>query len=274
LPELPEVETVRRSLADRIVHIPISDVQVLFNNVIKFPSAEDFSILLKGNCFVSINRRGKYLLLHLNDGHVLAIHLRMTGRLLWVKEEEALAKHTHVIIIFENGYHLRYQDQRRLGTLHLVQGDQLHLVAGIERLGPEPLANLSVSVLRESMRNRKRKIKSILLDQTVIAGIGNIYADEILFAAAIHPERSAAILTEEELNNLHNAILSRLEDGIRHRGTSFRDYVDGEGRQGEFQTLLQVYGREGLPCFHCGSLICRRIIGGRSSSFCPGCQKL
>ncbi|MEW6661488.1 MAG: DNA-formamidopyrimidine glycosylase [Bacillota bacterium] len=273
MPELPEVETVKRSLADKILHIPILDVEILFPKVIKFPSAEDFSAHLRGKRFVNINRRGKYLLLHLNDEHILVVHLRMTGRLLWVKGEEALAKHTHIVIVFENGYQLRFQDQRQFGTLHLVHGNQLHLLPGLERLGPEPLSNLSVCGLRESLHKSRRKIKDFLLDQTVIAGIGNIYADEILFTAALHPERPAATLTEEEVDKLYRAIISRLEAGIRHRGASFRDYVDGEGRQGEFQTLLQVYGREGLQCFHCGSLISRKKIGGRSSCFCPTCQK-
>ncbi|MBS3975215.1 MAG: DNA-formamidopyrimidine glycosylase [Syntrophomonadaceae bacterium] len=273
MPELPEVETVKRSLAAKILQIPILDVEVLFPKVIKFPSAVDFSAILRGKRFVSIDRKGKYLLFHLDDGHVLIVHLRMTGRLLWVKEEAALVKHTHIVIVFENGYQLRFQDQRQFGTLHLLPGNQLHLLAGLDKLGPEPLTNLSVTGLKDSLSKSRRKIKDVILDQTIIAGIGNIYADEILFAAALHPERPAKSLTDEEIIRLYEAMLSRLEAGIRHRGTSFRDYVDGEGKQGEFQALLKVYGREGLPCFQCGSLICRHRIGGRSSCFCPACQK-
>jgi formamidopyrimidine-DNA glycosylase len=249
------------------------DVKVFLPKVIKFPSADDFSAQLKNRHFVSVIRRGKYLLFQLSDEQLLVVHLRMTGRLLWLKEEEPFAKHTHLVFCFAKGYQLRFQDQRQFGTLHLVHYNQLHLIPGLVRLGPEPLADFILSSFKETLRKSKKKIKNVLLDQTIVAGIGNIYADEILFAAGIHPRRIATTLNADEVNKIYGAILSVLKAGICHRGTSFRDYVDGEGKQGDFQTLLKVYGREGLPCVHCNSLICCQKISGRSSCFCPVCQK-
>lgn len=273
MPELPEVETVRRTLAPKVTGQRITRVEVLSPRAVRPQEPARFVAALTGETITSLDRKGKYLEFHLASGMLLLVHLRMTGRLVVVARNFPLTKHTAVVMEFANGQELHFIDQRKFGVMELVSETDKASV-GYRNLGPEPLRpDFTVAYLHEILASRKAKIKGILLDQRLIAGLGNIYADEALFRARIHPERSGNSLTDTEIERLHQAICQVIEEGIAHRGTTIRDYVDGEGVGGEFQHYLRVYGREGQACPACGEPIRRVRVGGRSSYYCPKCQK-
>lgn len=274
MPELPEVETVKRTLSEFIIGRSIMVLTVHKASVIKIPEAEEFASLVTGRTFDSVERRGKYLLLNLSGGYLMVVHLRMTGRLVYIKAEEPVKKHTHVIFHLDNGYELRFTDQRRFGCIWVVAKEERAKISGLCSLGPEPLGvEFTRVLLGEALRGRQTKIKAFLLNQKMIAGIGNIYADEILFASGIHPERRAGSLNEEEIDRLYTAIRDILSTAVQHRGTSFSDYVDGRGEKGSHQFHLRVYQQAGKDCPRCGSKIIRTKVGSRSSYHCPECQK-
>lgn len=270
MPELPEVETVRRSLLPVLKGQTINKVDI-FSPVVTLPDAAIFQQLI-GRTVKDIQRRGKYLIVLFDAGAPLTVHLRMTGKLLWRQPEEPIAKHTHVIFTYACHKQLRFVDVRRFGRLWL--GDP-NTIPGLATLGKEPIApDFSPEVLAQALsHHQKGKIKAVILDQTVVAGLGNIYADEALFAAAIHPETPAGALLSQDIQNLAYSMTFVLEEGIKYRGTSIRDYVDGQGEKGENQLRLQVFQREGQPCPCCGTPIRRTRVAGRSSYFCPACQK-
>lgn len=275
VPELPEVETVKRSLEARLRTKKILGVEILYGGVIQGIEPHVFQNTIANRTIESLDRRGKYLLFHLSGGYVLVIHLRMTGQLLYVLPSFPDNKHLHLIFQLDDGYELRYVDMRKFGKIYLIPRAEISDIKGLAGLGPEPLGgDFSLEKLSSVLEGRTGKIKTILLDQEVVAGIGNIYADEILFDAGLHPERRGSSLTEEETRHLYHSIREILARGIAYRGTSIRDYVDGDGRNGSFQELLRVYGREGKLCPVCGSVIVRQKIGGRSARFCPCCQRL
>jgi len=275
MPELPEVETVRRTLEPNLLGKKINGIAVNLPKLIKIPQsdAETFKGILVGGKFIDIKRRGKYLLFYMDNAWVLVIHLRMTGRLLYVNNKENIEKHTHLIFYLDDGNELRFHDIRQFGLIYLVPIHQLDLISGLKNLGPEPLnEEFTFSCLKEVLKGKKQKAKVFLLDQRCIAGIGNIYADEILFQAGIHPEKTVDNLTEEKRKALWQAVKDRLGAGVEHRGTSIKDYVDSYGKAGAFQHHLKVYGKAGQPCPRCGSQIERIKVGGRSTAFCPKCQ--
>lgn len=276
MPELPEVETIKRSLTPILVNRKMEEVTVNLPKLIKIPfsDAKTFEHILTGSTIKDIKRRGKYLLFHLDSDWILVIHLRMTGRLLYLKTDEKIEKHTHLIFTLDNDYDLRFHDVRQFGLIYLVHKDKLSDIKGLTLLGPEPLGlDFSLECLKNAIKNKKQKIKPFLLDQHRIAGIGNIYADEILFQIGVHPEESIGNLSEAKIEELWFAIKDRLTKGIEFRGTSIKDYVDGLGKSGMFQNELRVYGKSGEPCPNCGHLIERIKVGGRSSNLCPMCQK-
>lgn len=274
MPELPEVETVCRSLRQTVLHQKIEIVDIYLPRLIQQPSAEEVKALLPGCCFDAVRRRGKYILLELSNGMTLVVHLRMTGKLLYVSEEESLGKHTHIVMTLENHNTLQYDDVRQFGTLWLLKTEGCNQLPGLASLGIEPLSDqFTVQWLMEQMQGKKQKVKTFLLDQYVIAGIGNIYADEILFQAGIHPEALVCNLTDEKTAAaLWFAIGDRLEQGIAYGGSSIKDYVDSLGNAGSFQKLHRVYGRNGQPCVNCGCPLEKITIAGRSSCYCPNCQ--
>ncbi len=275
MPELPEVETVKRSLEEKITGLAIENVQVIFPKVVHNQKPPDFKKLLIGRTVEKMGRRGKYLLIYLSGSFALVIHLRMTGRLVLINSGMELPKYTHVVINFNNNTALAFADMRKFGRINLLPSNELKTLSGLKDLGPEPLGNeFTLEYLTKKLQNRRTKIKAFLLNQRFIAGLGNIYADEALYSAKIHPERSADELTSLEINRLYHAIIEVLQQGIANRGTSFRDYVDGEGKTGSNQNMLQAYNREGQPCHRCGAVISRKKVAGRSSYFCPHCQKL
>ena len=273
MPELPEVETIKRTLDKKTTGLTITDVEITMPKIIRDPSPEEFRRQVSGSKITRLGRRGKYLLLYLTGEHVLVIHLRMTGRLTYNVASELRVKHTHVIFHLSNGHELRFNDIRQFGRLQLAPKQALNQVKGLKDLGPEPLEKeFTKAFLRRELKRKRVRIKSLLLDQTFIAGLGNIYADEALFRAHLNPQCIANSLSPREIAKLYHAIIEVLQEGIENRGTSFRDYVDGDGRKGNYQELLQVYNREGCPCNHCGTAITRIKINGRSSYFCPDCQ--
>ena len=275
MPELPEVETVKRSLEKKITGLTIENAEVIFPKAVPTHEPQDFKNMLIGRTVEEMRRRGKYLLIYLSGGFTLVIHLRMTGRLLLINSSQPLPKYTHVVINFNNNTSLAFADMRKFGRINLLPCDELNNLSGLKNLGPEPLGNdFTLKYLTENFKRRRTKIKALLLNQSFIAGLGNIYADEALYLAKIHPERLAGELTSSEISKLYRAIIEVLQQGIANRGTSFRDYVDGEGKTGSNQNMLQAYNREGKPCYRCGAVISRKKVAGRSSYFCPQCQKL
>ncbi len=273
MPELPEVETVRRSLIDKIVGQQVRALHVGdFPGVLADDRAEDVQARLAGRTVRGVRRRAKYLIIDLDDDTAIVVHLRMTGRLSALPHDEPLLRFERLAIEFANGLDLRFSDQRKFGRVIHVHGDDLDRLE--QRLGREPLERgFSAAWLEERLRRRTGKIKSVLLDQGLIGGLGNIYADESLFRAGIHPERRAVTLTAEEVRRLHRAVRGVLRAAVDGRGTTFSSFEDAEGNRGGYGGRLLVYGRGGkAPCPRCGSLLERAVVGGRGTSFCPGCQ--
>ncbi|WP_027410191.1 DNA-formamidopyrimidine glycosylase [Anoxybacteroides tepidamans] len=274
MPELPEVEAVKRTLIPLTIGKTIHDVKVFWPNIIKKPSDITlFAKRLKGQTIHNIERRGKFLKFMLTD-YVLISHLRMEGRYLLQTTGTPLAPHTHVVFEFTDGTELCYRDVRKFGTMHLFQIGEEEQQPPLAQLGPEPfLPMFTHEELAVKLQKTNRKIKSVLLDQTVVAGLGNIYVDETLFRSGIHPERIAASLTNEEIERLHNEIIATLQEAIEKGGSTVRTYVNTQGEIGTFQLQLFVYGRQGEPCKRCGSPVQKIKIGGRGTHYCKQCQR-
>lgn len=269
MPELPEVETVVRGLRERLVDRTITGVEVFWERCISTPGLDEFKARVNGQRIRAVNRRGKFVVIGL-EGSDLLVHLRMTGQLLIKSVDEAhTLRHVRAILTLGD-MRLLFNDARKFGRLALVP-DAAEWLA---RLGPEPLdPRLDVAVLAERLRHRRLPIKALLLDQEFLAGVGNIYADETLHAACIAPQRPACTLSQGEVEALYAALRSELQQAIEDRGTTLSDYRDPDGQSGAHQRALHVYGREGEPCPRCGCSIMRTRLRGRSSYYCPGCQK-
>jgi len=271
VPELPEVETIVRGLRKQLVGLEFSDAEIRLVKSVR-GEEESFRASLRGKKILSLGRRGKNILFHLRGGAVLVVHLRMTGRLQLFPQKAPLDKHTHVVFSFRrHPDQLRFNDTRKFGRIFLERKTNEGAVPSLGKLGPEPL-EISTREFIRLVRAKKRTIKPLLLDQTFLAGIGNIYADEGLHRAGIHPRRNSVSLTDPELSCLCRALRRILREAIQSGGTSVRSYVDSEGSRGKFQNFLRVYQREGEKCHRCGATIVRKQIGGRSSFFCPRCQ--
>jgi formamidopyrimidine-DNA glycosylase len=269
MPELPEVETVRRSLRP-IIGARIEAVHV-FDARLRRPVAADLAAQLRGRVIHGIARRGKYLVFDLADDTYLLAHLGMSGALLLRHGDVDRAPHDHVRLHFADGRHLTYNDPRRFGILRL---GRLAEFRELRNVGPDPLADeFSLAALGALTRGRKKPIKNLLMDQQGLGGIGNIYANEILFCAGIRPGRQARRLTRAELAHLFEAVRAVLRTAVELGGSSISDYRDATGRPGYFQLHLNVYDRAGAPCPHCGTAIKRVVHAGRSSFYCPSCQR-
>lgn len=275
MPELPEVETVRQSLLPVVLGKPLKTVDVYYERILQHISPQEFRKRLLGNSFLDVTRRGKYLIFALEENYELVAHLRMTGRLVFYSHESIpMAKHTSAVFGFGSQGALRFEDVRKFATLDLVKGGEYTQIKGLKTLGVEPLSpEFSSAKLQELLGNRSTKIKGLLLDQTKIAGLGNIYADESLFLAGIHPERPANTLEEGEIERLHGAIREVLQEAIANQGTTLRDYRTGFGQEGSFQNKLLVYGKKGGKCPRCGVVLKHKKVAGRTSHFCPTCQR-
>ena len=274
MPEMPEVETIRRTLTKKVEGRMIQNLDVRLPRLIKWPSPESFQAIIRGKQILSLERRGKYLIFHLEDAWLLVVHLRMTGRLQYVSSEKELDKYARIIFFLDNQDVLVYSDTRTLGTLYLIPADEVWRISGLVKMGPEPLTpEFTIEYFREGLKKRQAKIKALLLDQSFIGGLGNIYVDESLYLAAIHPERVANSLSDDESKNLFFAVNQVIGDSIVHGGTTFRDYRDGLGNRGSHQRHLKVYGRKGEYCERCESTILWKEVGGRGTHYCEICQK-
>ena len=275
MPEMPEVEIIRRYLDTQVAGKKIISLTILLPRMIKWPDVEGFRALVTGRTIKSMNRRGKYLLMELDNASKVVFHLRMTGRLVYEPAGETSDHHARVIFHLQDGASLVYGDTRTLGTIHGLKPQELGMLKGLAEMGPEPLsAEFTAEYLYRTASRRKVAIKSFLLNQKYIGGIGNIYADEALFLAGIHPLRPANSLTQTECGKLWESVNKVIADGIADGGTTFRDYQNGEGGKGSHQEHLYVYGRKGEQCRICGALLERITVGGRGTHFCPHCQEV
>ena len=279
MPELPEVETIRRDLEKEVVGKRIKTVEVTgMRSIRRHPNKKHFASKLEGRKITGTERRGKYLLLRLDDGDVLVAHLGMSGQLLRARNEQRdpLTKHTHVVITFTQGGQLRFVDPRTFGELFVTAADELEeQVPELAHLGFDPVDDvMSWTRFGELLMARKSKLKNLLMDQKFVAGIGNIYSDEILWAAGLRYDRSSDKLTSQEVRRLYRAMVETLLDAVKHRGSSLADeqYRDLFGELGDYQTQHKVYDREGQACRRCRSTITRVKVNGRSSFLCPQCQ--
>lgn len=272
MPELPEVETICRDL--RVIEgATIAGVEIDWPGSIGSPKAETFAQATAGFRVDQVRRRAKYILLIEGDARVIAVHLRMTGRLLLRTAGMPRELHQRVALSLTDGHRLIFTDLRKFGRLYLFDHDALSTAPRFLQLGPEPLEDsFTVGDLAKALERRTAAVKGVLLDQRAVAGLGNIYADESLFAAGIHPLRSATALSDEERQRLHHAIRAVLQSAVNNRGTTMRDYVDAQGFGGLNQHSLSVYRRTGHPCRACSATIQRIVVAGRGTHFCPTCQ--
>lgn len=273
MPELPEVESIRLTLARSTLCKKIVDVEIFWPPATVSLPGRDFVELLRDSIIESIDRRGKYLLINLSKGLTMIVHFRMTGRLIYYSEKHPVDKHTHVVLRLDQG-ELHYSDIRKFGRIQLVPTQMTTEIPSLAKLGPEPLdESFAFDKLGQRLDKKKCSIKAALLDQKVIAGLGNIYVDEALFRSGIHPRKVTASLKVSEIILLYNSIYETLSEGINAGGTSFRDYRDADGNKGQFQERLMVYGRGGQECKDCGTKLAREKIAGRTTVYCPNCQK-
>jgi len=295
MPELPEVETIRRDLKEHLVGRKVVSVDIIFPKTAK-NGAAFFVKALTGRTLKEVSRRGKLLILKFASDTYLLIHLKMTGQLIYLEKEKKIAgghslsakkqgdlatavggelpnKHTRAVFDFQGGGRLFFNDLRKFGYLKIVDQKEMERVVA-ENYGPEPLEKeLDAAYIKRICAGKKTRIKSLLLDQKLIAGLGNIYVDEALFAAGVLPGRQAGTLTSEEAVKLAKVIKVIIKKAIEYRGTTFSDYRDSKGNKGNFSRLLQVYGRGKEKCLQCGGAIKKEKIGGRGSHYCSNCQK-
>lgn len=274
MPELPEIETIKSVIELQIKGLVIKSITVNRPEIIAQPGSNEFCKAVTGQVILSMERRGKFLIINLENGNRIILHLRMTGCLLVTPPDYPTEKHTHIIFCLSDGKELRFTDSRRFGRFWLIQSGEEDTYSGISKLGAEPLSpECNAEYLKIKFGKRKKAIKECLLDQSVIAGIGNIYSDEILFRAKICPTRPAGSLTEEEWKRLAGIIPECLSYFIEKNRISADDYLKTKGQDYRNTPFLQVYGHDGELCPNCGNTLCRTVIGGRGSVYCPGCQK-
>jgi formamidopyrimidine-DNA glycosylase len=278
--ELPEVEVLRRDLEKDVVGRRMAAVEVKRSKnsrrvIRRHKAPKEFRDRLVGKKITKVDRRGKYLLIHLDDGDVLVAHMGMSGRFLRGNKRVAPVPHTHVVITFQQGGDLRFIDPRTFGELFVSHADELGKISELAHLAIDPLETpFTWQQFSFSLAERKSKLKSLLMDQKFIAGLGNIYSDEVLFAAGLRHDRMSDELSSQEVRRLYRAIQEVVQESIRFRGTTLDDeaYVDLYGKPGEYQSELKVYGRLGEPCRRCRTPIVAVRVGGRRSYFCPQCQ--
>lgn len=274
MPELPEVETVRRTLMQLIVGKQIEQVTVHLPRIIKRPiEPEQFVDALIGQTIQTVERRGKFLKIMMDD-LMLVSHLRMEGKYGVYSKNDAYEPHTHVVFHFTDGSELRYRDVRQFGTMHLFLPAEEFQLPPLNKLGVEPLEEqFTVDILQQKLAKRTTRIKPLLLNQEHVVGLGNIYVDEALFKARIHPEREASSLTASEWMVLHGAIKQTLQEAVDMGGSSIKSYVNGQGEMGMFQQKLLVYGRANEPCPSCKQPIEKFKLAGRGTHICIHCQQ-
>ncbi|MGY0693102.1 DNA-formamidopyrimidine glycosylase [Virgibacillus sp. FSP13] len=274
MPELPEVETVKNTLKRFVMGKTIEHVSVLWPNIVKQPDdVEQFKLILQGQTIHDITRKGKFLLFQLDD-YVLVSHLRMEGKYSVHQKTEPITKHTHVIFSFSDDTELRYNDVRKFGTMHVFLKGEEFEQKPLNQLGPDPFdERFTFDYFYNKLKKTDRVIKSVLLDQAIVAGLGNIYVDETLFKAGVHPLKKASKLSKKEVSAIQKASIATLKEAVAQGGTTIRSYVNGQGEMGMFQQELFVYGQENQACKKCGKPIVKMKIGGRGTHLCVSCQK-
>ncbi|MFD1417156.1 DNA-formamidopyrimidine glycosylase [Companilactobacillus keshanensis] len=272
MPEMPEVEIVRRGLIKQIQGRKITNVEIRYQNLIT-GDVEQFIDMVTGTTITDIGRRAKFLLIHLDNGYTIISHLRMEGKYRVSNDPSMIDKHSHAIFSLDDGQKLIYNDVRKFGRMQLWRTHDLSVNKSIQKLGPEPLSDefTAENVKPRIMRHRK-DIKTVLLDQSVMSGLGNIYVDEVLWNAKIHPETPANHLNDEDIDNIIKYSNMEMKMGIEAGGSTVRSYLDSTGHAGHMQDFLHAYGKEGTPCDRCGTEIVKIKVGGRGTHFCPKCQ--
>lgn len=272
MPELPEVETIRRSLQPLLVGRVVKTILVRETRLRRPVNMRRLRKWIQGHAITALSRRGKYLFWEMDNGSRLLIHLGMSGRLGYFAGQEELEPHTHICLYLDNGAQIRYRDPRRFGCVQAVAPDER--CGLLEGLGPEPLSvDFTADHLFEGLHGSKRSVKSALMDNRIVVGVGNIYANEALFHCGIAPQRPAGTLSREEWKRVTASVIRVLRQAIRKGGTTLNDFRNGLGEPGFFQTDLAVYDQEDQPCRRCGLPIRRVVLQGRSTFFCPSCQK-
>jgi formamidopyrimidine-DNA glycosylase len=278
--ELPEVEVVRRDLEKEVVGRRVRSVDVrphrnAMRVIRRHARRKEFADRLAGKKMTKVDRKGKYVLIYLDDGDVLVVHFGMSGQFLRGTKRQSLPTHTHVVIEFQQGGDLRFIDPRTFGEMFVASADELGKVKELDHIAIDPLEDtFTWQEFSGELARRASKLKTLLMDQKFVSGLGNIYSDEVLFAAGLRHDRMSDSLSSQEVRRLYRAIREVVQDAIRYRGTTLADeaYVDLFGKAGEFQTELKVYGRRGLACRRCRTPIDVVKISGRNSYFCPQCQ--
>ena len=272
MPELPEVETVRRGLEKLILGKKIVSLDIRYPKMIK-TDLDQFQRELPGQVVKSMGRRGKYLLFYLTD-KVLISHLRMEGKYFYYPDQVPERKHAHVLIHFEDGGTLVYEDVRKFGTMELLAPELLEAYFLSKKLGPEPTEqDFDLEIFRGALKKSKKPIKSHLLDQTLVAGLGNIYVDEVLWRAKVHPASPSQSLTRAEATAIHDQTIAVLGQAVEMGGSTIRTYTNAFGEDGTMQEFHQVYDKTGQACSRCGAIIEKIQLGGRGTHFCPKCQR-
>jgi formamidopyrimidine-DNA glycosylase len=275
MPELPEVETMVRDLTPRVVNHTIITVQADFPGAVIWPTFEEFEQRVLNQKILDIRRRGKYAIFSLHSGDNLIIHRGMTGALLLRPPDAPMESHVRLMFQLDDNSQLRFNDPRKFGKVLLMDSSGMERPLPWARMGPEPLnGDFTPRTLKRSLEGRTGPIKPLLLNQNLVAGLGNIYVDEALFAARIHPRRTADSLKPSEIKRLHASIQRVLHAAVEGRGTTFSSYTDVDGKPGLYKESLQVFQRAEEPCPRCGTTITRLVVGGRGTHICPKCQKL
>ncbi len=273
MPELPEVETVKEVLKTKVLGKKIKDVKIYYGKIVEYPTNDEFVKNLLNQTIKDVKRRGKWLMFEL-DKYYLLSHLRMEGKYNYKKPTDELNKHEHIEFVFTDNTSLRYQDTRKFGRMYLYEKADVYNKLPLSELGLEPWDDaLLPNYLKEAYQKKNKPIKEVILDQSIIVGIGNIYADEILFLSKINPYTLASSLSNEQLQTIISNTKIVLENAIKEGGTTIKSYTSSEGVHGRFQQKLNVHQRKDESCHICGNTIIKVVIGGRGTYYCPVCQK-
>ena len=273
MPELPEVETVKETLKLKLIGKKIKDVKIYYDGIIAYPEIKEFSKQIKNLPIKDINRRGKWLMFDL-DKYYLLSHLRMEGKYFFKNKGDKLDNHEHVVFSLDSNEELRYRDTRKFGKMYLIKKEDINNVGPIKDLGLEPWdTNLTKEYLKDKYKTKKLPIKTVLLDQSIIVGIGNIYADEILFLSKLNPLIKCCDLNDDDLENIIKYTKEVLEKAIKLGGTTIRTYTSVDGVHGRFQNELLIHGKDKGICPNCGQAVSKIKVGGRGTYYCNNCQK-
>ncbi|APU71093.1 formamidopyrimidine-DNA glycosylase [Companilactobacillus crustorum] len=272
MPEMPEVETVRRGLNSQVKGRKITNVEIRYPDLIT-GDVNQFIEFVTDATITDVGRRAKFLLIHLNNGYTIISHLRMEGRYRISADPSAIDKHSHAIFTLDNGQKMIYNDVRKFGRMQLWNTDDLDNNKSLQKLGPEPLSKtFTFALLKPRIMRHHKDIKTVLLDQSVMSGLGNIYVDEVLWKAKIHPQTPSNHLSDTDIQNIIELSNQEMKKAIEAGGSTIRSYIDATGHKGNMQNSLKVYGKEGTPCPRCGTNIVKIKVSGRGTHFCPKCQ--